>query len=42
MGLSKNLFNTEGNMALEKSILTDEASMRSLLLQFGIFFDKIT
>ena len=42
MGLSKNLFNTEGNMALEKSILTDESTMRDLLLQFTRFFDKIT
>lgn len=42
MGLSKNLFNTEGNMALEKSIQDDESTMRNLLLQFGIFFDKIT
>ena len=41
MGLSKNLFNTEGNMALEKSILTDESSVRDLLLQFQIFFDRI-
>lgn len=42
MGVSKNLFNTDGNLSLEKSILTDEGSMRSLLLQFAIFFDKIT
>ena len=42
MGLSKNLFNTEGNMALEKSILTDESTMRDSLLQFTRFFDKIT
>jgi hypothetical protein len=42
MGLSKNLFNTDGNMALEKSILTDESTMRDLLLQFIRFFDKIT
>lgn len=41
LGISKNLFNTDGNMALEKSILTDESTMRDLLLQFTIFFDKI-
>ena len=41
MGLSKNLFNTEGNLALEKSILEDESTMRNLLLQFEIFFDRI-
>nr|DAM06876.1 MAG TPA: hypothetical protein [Caudoviricetes sp.] len=29
-------------MALEKSILNDESSLRPLLLQFHIFFDRIT
>ena len=42
MGSSKNLFNTDGNLSLEKSILNDEGSIRSLLLQFQIFFDTIT
>lgn len=41
-GVSQNLFNTDGNMSLEKSILNDEGSIRSLVLQFQIFFDKIT
>jgi hypothetical protein len=41
-GTSQNLFNTSGNMSLEKSILNDEGSIRSLLLQFSIFFDTIT
>ena len=41
-GVSKNLFNTDGNLSLEKSILNDEGSIRSLLLQFAIFFDTIT
>ena len=40
-GTSQNLFNTDGNMSLEKSILNDESSVRNLLLQFSIFFDKI-
>jgi hypothetical protein len=40
-GTSRNLFNTDGNLSLEKSILDDESTMRNLLLQFGIFFDKI-
>lgn len=40
-GISRNIFNTDGNMALEKSILDDESTMRNLLLQFAIFFDKI-
>ena len=42
MGISQNLFNTSGNLSLEKSILNDESSIRSLILQFGIFFDKMT
>lgn len=41
MGVSENLFNTDGNLSLEKSILTDESVMRNLLLQFNIFFDTI-
>ena len=41
-GISSNLFNTDGNLSLEKSILNDEGSIRSLLLQFAIFFDTIT
>ena len=41
LGVSQNLFNTEGNLSLEKSILEDEGSLRSLLLQFEIFFDRI-
>ena len=40
-GTSQNMFNTSGNMALEKSVLNDEGSIRTLLLQFEIFFDKI-
>ena len=40
-GTSRNLFNTDGNLSLEKSILDDESSMRSLLLQFNTFFDRI-
>lgn len=40
-GVSHNLFNTDGNTALEKSILNDESTTRNLLLQFNIFFDKI-
>ena len=40
-GISQNLFNTDGNMSLEKSILNDESIMRNILLQFHIFFDRI-
>ena len=41
LGMSQNIFNTEGNTALEKSILNDESSIRNLLLQFNMFFDRI-
>ena len=41
MGVSRNLFNTDGNLSLEKSILDDESTMRNLILQFNIFFSKI-
>ena len=41
LGVSQNLFNTDGNIALEKSILNDEASMRSLILQFQNLLNKI-
>lgn len=41
LGISQNLFNTDGNVALEKSILTDESSMRTLLLQFNLFYNQV-
>lgn len=41
IGVSKNIFNTDGNLSLEKSILQDESKLRGLLLQFHIFFDRI-
>ena len=41
MGTSKNIFNTDGNLALEKSILADEGSLRDLILQFEVLFDTI-
>jgi hypothetical protein len=40
-GISQNLFNTDGNLSLEKSILNDESIMRNLLLQFHIVLDNI-
>ena len=42
LGISQNIFNTDGNLSLEKSILNDEATTRNILLQFHIFFDRIT
>ena len=41
MGLSKNLFNTDGNLSLEKSILEDESTVRNLLLQYDTFINRI-
>ena len=40
-GTSQMMFNTDGNMALEKSVLNDEGMVRPLLLQFEVFFDRI-
>ena len=40
-GISSNLFNTDGNLSLEKSILNDEAMLRDLLLQFNAFYDDV-
>ena len=41
LGISRNLFNTDGNLSLEKSILNDESTARNLLLQFNVLFDRI-
>lgn len=41
-GTASSLFNTDGNIALQNSILNDESYMRSMLLQFSVFFDTIT
>lgn len=40
-GVSQMQFNTDGNLALEKSILNDEASMNNLLLQFERFLNDL-
>ena len=40
-GTAQNLFNTDGNIALEKSILDDEANMYNLLLQFESFLNYL-
>ena len=40
-GTAQNLFNTDGNIALEKSILNDEASLYNLILQFEAFLNMI-
>lgn len=38
-GTAQNLFNAEGNIAMEKSIANDEAAMYNLLLQFEILLN---
>ena len=40
-GTAQNLFNTDGNIALEKSIINDEASLVNLILQFEKFLNKL-
>ena len=40
-GVSQNQFNTDGNLALEKSIANDEATMRDLLLQFEDYAQRL-
>ena len=40
-GVSQMQFNTSGNLALEKSILNDEASMYNLILQFESFLNDL-
>ena len=41
LGISQNLFNTDGNMSLEKSILNDEGALRNLLMQIEMFYDRV-
>ena len=40
-GVSQMQFNTDGNIALEKSILNDEATMYNMLLQFERFLNDL-
>ena len=40
-GFSQNMFNTDGNLSLQKSIQQDESSVRNLLLQFHVFLDRV-
>ena len=40
-GISQNQFNTDGNLALEKSILNDEATLYNMLLQFEMFLNEL-
>lgn len=40
-GSSEMLFNTDGNIALDKSILNDEAALYNLIQQFEAFLNKL-
>ena len=40
-GVSQMQFNTDGNIALEKSVLNDEATMYNMLLQFEVFLNEL-
>ena len=39
-GFSKNIFNTDGNLSLEKSINDDEAGVRDFIKQYEIFINS--
>ena len=41
-GVSQMLFNTDGNLALERSMLNDAATMRDLVYQFEEFLNMLT
>lgn len=40
-GTAQNLFNTDGNVALDRSIINDEASLYNLILQFESFLNSL-
>ena len=40
-GTAQNLFNTDGNVALDRSIINDEASLYNLILQFENFLNML-
>lgn len=40
-GISQNLFNADGNLAVTNSILTDEASIRDIPLQFEALLNRV-
>ena len=40
-GTAQNLFNTDGNVALDRSIINDEASLYNLILQFEGFLNQL-
>ena len=40
-GVPNSIFNSDGNIALSNSILNDEAYVRTMVLQFGTFWDRM-
>ena len=42
LGITKNLFNSEGNLSMNNSITNDEGSVRYLFFQFVTFYDWVT
>lgn len=40
-GVPNSIFNSSGNVALANSILNDEAYIRTMVLQFGTFWDRL-
>ena len=40
-GTPQSIFNSDGNIALTNSILNDEAYVRTMVLQFSSFFDRL-
>ena len=41
LGVSKNIFNSDGNLALSNSILADEGTLKDLIYQFQALFNNI-
>ena len=42
LGITKNLFNSEGNLSMNNSIVNDEGSVRYLFFWFVTFYDWVT
>ena len=42
LGIAENLFDSDGNLSLDKSVLNDEGAVRTLILQLGVLWDRVT
>ena len=40
-GISKNMFNADGNLAVTNAILTDESSIRDLMFRIASMFNRL-